>query len=153
MPYYDDRMSEFICRTPEAFLADRRLQIAHIKQDDSLAKITWQAQKPFNLNNYSYNKSPYNLPFRVYNKTRRIQQRLLGHPYIQRNWELQFLGADNAKKLEGYLFDDNFNKWIPEGLIRDFYQDFNHVDPVQGSHAISMLLTLSLWNQQNHDAF
>jgi hypothetical protein len=153
MPYYDDRMCKFICNTPEAFLADRRLQIAHIKQDRSLANITWQAQNPFNLNNYSSNKSPYNLPFRIFNKLKRIKQGMLGHPYIQRNWELQFLGDDNAKKLEAYLFDASFNKWIPEALIKDFYYNFNHVDPVASSHAISMLLTLSIWNQQNHDAF
>jgi hypothetical protein len=152
MPYYDNRMCEFICGIPEDYLEDRRLQIAHIKSDTSLANITWQAQNPFNLNNYGYNKSPFNLPFRILNKTKRIKQSLLGHPYVQRNWELQFLGADNVKQLEGYLFEENFNKWIPKALIKDFYYNFNHVNPVASSHAISMLLTLSLWHKQNREA-
>ncbi len=149
MPYFDDQMCEFICTLPESYLADRRLQIAHLKQDTSLASITWQEQNPFNLNNYKYNRTPYNLPYRVFNKLKRVKQGLLGKPYIQRNWELQFLGDDNAKQLEGYLFDAHFNQWVPQTLIKVVYQDFKHGDAVASSHAISMLLTLSLWHQQN----
>ena len=153
MPYYDDRMSAFICSVPEAYLADRRLQLAHLKQDDALANITWQDHRPFSINTYHKNKTPYNLPFRVVSKLKRMNQGLLGHPYVQRNWELQFLGVDNAQKLEAYLFDSDFNKWIPEELIKGFYHNFRHVDPVPNSHAISMLLTLSLWSKQNYKAF
>ena len=48
MPFYDDRICKFICTIPEEYLADRRLQIAHLKQDRSLSQITWHQQKPFN---------------------------------------------------------------------------------------------------------
>src|SRR5690606_10305843 len=93
LPYYDNRMCEFICTVPEEFLTDRKLQIAYIKQQNpALAKITWQDHRPFNLYNFSKNKSPNNLPFRVGNKLERIVKGKLGKPYIQRNWELQFLG-------------------------------------------------------------
>lgn len=154
MPYYDDRMCKFICSIPEAYLADRRLQIAHLKQESVLANITWQEQRPFNLNNYEkYNKAPFNLPYRVSSKIKRMVKSKIGSPYIQRNWELQFLGDDNAKQLEKHLFDNNFNKFIPQEYIKETYEDFKQNDAVQGSHAISMLLTLSLWHQQNLDNF
>lgn len=149
LPYYDDRMCEFICTVPEAYLADRRLQIAHLKQDNALANITWQDQRPFHLNNYHYNKLPYNLPFRVLNKVKRLKQDLQGIPYVQRNWELQFVGEDNARKLESYIFDTNFNQWIPSSLVQDVYNDFKKNDAIHGAHAVSMLLTLALWYKQN----
>src|SRR5690606_16758503 len=60
-PYYDERMAEFICRIPEEYLADRKIQIAYIKNEcPEVAKITWQAERPFNLFNYHKNKTPYN---------------------------------------------------------------------------------------------
>ncbi|WP_460219698.1 asparagine synthase-related protein [Psychroserpens sp. MEBiC05023] len=148
MPYYDNRMCEFICTVPEEFLADRRLQIAHLRQDSSLSKITWQAHRPFNLNNYHNNKSPYNLPFRIFNKAKRVTQELIGKPYVQRNWELQFLGNNNAKHLERYLFDDRFLEWIPKAVIKSCYDDFKNGDSVASSHAVSMLLTLSVWKKK-----
>src|SRR5690606_2204410 len=99
LPYYDNRMCQFVCSVPEAYLADRRLQIAHLKQDRALANITWQSQNPYNLNNFHRNKTPFNLPHRVLNKSKRQINTLIGRPYIQRNWELQFLGIENAKHL------------------------------------------------------
>ncbi|WP_048331119.1 asparagine synthase-related protein [Bizionia psychrotolerans] len=153
LPYYDARMCEFICTIPEEYLADRRLQIAHLKQDKQLANITWQDQRPFSLNTYQYNKIPYNLPFRILSKAKRIKQELLGNPYIQRNWELQFQGADNAKNLESYLFDFSFNQWIPRSIINEMYLDYKNNDSVNGAHAISMLLTLSLWHKKHSNDF
>lgn len=149
LPYYDDRMCQFICSVPEAYLSDRRLQIAHLRQDEALSNITWQQQNPYNLNNFHYNRSPYNLPHRLMNKLNRVKQDFSGRPYVQRNWELQFLGSDNAKQLEQYLFNKSFNKWVPKGLIEDFYKDFKQSDAVAYSHAISMLLTLSVWHNKN----
>lgn len=153
MPYYDDRMCEFICGIPEEFLADRRLQIAHLKQDSELANIAWQDHYPFNLNNYSYNRKPYNLPYRIWSKLKRVSKGLTGHPYIQRNWELQFRGLKNEEQLEKYLFNSDFNQWIPKEEVSDFYQKFQNTDGVHYSHAVSMLLTLSVWHHQNKDSF
>ena len=46
LPYYDDRMCEFICSVSEAHLENRKLQIAYIKtRNPKLAKVTWQSQK------------------------------------------------------------------------------------------------------------
>jgi hypothetical protein len=50
LPYYDARMCDFICSVPEQYLAGRQIQIEYIKlRMPALAKLTWQAQRPFNL--------------------------------------------------------------------------------------------------------
>ncbi|MCX7549060.1 asparagine synthase-related protein [Xanthomarina sp. F1114] len=147
LPYYDNRMCELICGIPEEYLADRRMQLAHLQQDKALAKITWHAEKPFNLTNYQYNKTPYNLPYRILNKLQREAMELLGKPYIQRNWELQFVGTTNEQALKSYIFNSDFNSFIPKALVEDTYQHFLKTDAIHYAHPLSMLLTLSLWQK------
>jgi len=148
LPFYDDRMCKFICTIPEDYLADRRLQIAHIKQDNALAKITWHENKPFNLLNYKYNKIPYNLPYRILGKLKREFKSIIGKPEIQRNFELQFLGADNDTQLKKYVFENSFLSFVPKHIVNEYYNKFKTKDMVYYSHSLSMLLTLSVWYQQ-----
>lgn len=147
LPYYDNRMCEFICTIPEEYLADRKLQLAHLMTDNDLASITWHDQKPFNLKNYKYNKVPYNLPYRIIDKLKRELKGAFGNPHIQRNFELQFLGETNDKKLQQYLFDTTYFDFIPESIISSYYDKFKNEDYVRYSHSVSMLLTLSLWHK------
>ncbi|HUH27122.1 asparagine synthetase B family protein, partial [Gelidibacter sp.] len=149
LPFYDNRMCEFVCGIPEAYLADRRLQLAHLQQDKKLAKITWHAQTPFNLTNYQYNKAPYNIPYRILNKLQREGKALLGKPYIQRNWELQFLGEENEQALKSHIFDADFNDFIPKTIVEEIYQHFLKTDLINYAHPLSMLLTLSVWYKKN----
>jgi hypothetical protein len=148
LPYYDHRMCEFICSVPERYLAGRQIQIAYIKQRmPTLAKLTWQAQRPFNLYNYRLNTLPWNLPYRVINK---LQRTLTTKPYIQRNFELQFLGANNDLALRKWLFSNpSLNALVPKTVVTDVYTSFKTVDMVGYSHAVSMLLTLSLFTHLN----
>lgn len=148
VPYYDDRMCEFICSVPEKYLAGRQIQIEYLKmRNPELAKITWQSQKPFNLYNYHLNKSPYNLPYRIFDKTKRT---LSLQKFIQRNWELQFIGLENEKQLKKLLFEnEKMNEVLPKELSLDFYEKFLNEDAVYYSHAVSMLLTLSLFFKNN----
>ncbi len=151
LPYYDDRMCEFICTVPEEYLADRKLQIAYIKQQNpTLAKITWQDHKPFNLFTFEKNKTPNNLPYRIGNKLKREVRNKMGKPYIQRNWELQFLGMENDEKLQEQLFAKNLHPFISKPLIAKFYNSFKTVDAVKYSHPLSMLLTLAVWKKNNN---
>lgn len=152
LPYYSDEMCKFICEIPESFLADRRLQIEYIRQEPRLSKIPWERHKPFNLQNYGYNKVPYNLPYRILSRLRREMNSLGGKKYIQRNWELQFLGENNDRELNRRLFNKSFTDFIPENLISSFYNNFRENDEVHYSHPVSMLLTLSLWNKKFNDA-
>ena len=151
LPYYDNRMCEFICSVPENYLAGRQIQIEYLKmRNPQLAKITWQSQKPFNLYNYQYNKMPYNLPYRIWNKA---QRSLTATPYIQRNWELQFLGTENEKQLEKRLFEtQKMAEFVSDTLIKDFYQKFKTEDAVYYSHSVSMLLTLSQFLKEKSDS-
>jgi hypothetical protein len=147
-PYYDTRMAEFICSLPEDYLADRKIQIAYLKnQSPQVAKITWQAQKPYNLYNYHKNKPPHNLPFRVMDKLKRLVNEKMGKPFVQRNWELQFLGLENDEKLQERLFGENLHPFLSKPLIARFYNNFKAVDAVKYSHPLSMLLTLCVWSQ------
>ncbi|GGW60284.1 asparagine synthase [Winogradskyella epiphytica] len=149
LPYYDDRMCQFICEIPEQYLADRKLQIEYIKnRDATLARIPWQEQMPFNLYNYENNKLPYNLPYRIKNKISRKMNAIAGKKYIQRNWELQFLGESNDENLRSYLYDASFLEFVDQEVIDSMYNKFKAEDPVFYSHAVSMLLTLSVWNSK-----
>ena len=114
-------MCQFICTIHEAYLADRKLQIAYVKKrSKTLSKITWQDHKPFNLYNYHYNKAPYNLPYRIQNKLKRIVKESFGNPYVQRNGELQFLGHKNNEQLSCYLLNKNLEDLIPKSLTEEF---------------------------------
>ena len=149
LPYYDNRMCEFICTLPEEYLADRKLQIAYIKQQNpEVAKITWQSYKPFNLFTFQKNKPPFNLPYRVINKLQRETKALFGNPYIQRNWELQFLGVENENELKKRLFSKELESIVPKEITDEFYQKFKKENQVYYSHPVSMLLTLALKMKQ-----
>ena len=48
VPYFDDRMCEFICTVPEKYLSGRQIQIEYLKMRmPKLAKIAWQDHRPF----------------------------------------------------------------------------------------------------------
>ena len=149
LPYYDDRMCEFICTLPEELLANRKLQIAYIQQNSpELARITWQQTQPFSINKRHLNRVPYNLPYRITNKLKREFNRLvMGEHYIKRNWELQFVGKENEKQLERWLTESELSKLVPEDITKKFYRDFTNTDAFTYSHPVSMLLTLALFQE------
>ncbi|TVZ59160.1 Asparagine synthase [Flavobacteriaceae bacterium MAR_2010_105] len=148
LPYYDDRMCRFICTVPEAYLKGRQLQIAYIKQRaPELAKITWQDQRPFSLHTYHRNRAPFNLPYRLSEKIKRTLKSVTGNPYVQRNWELQFLGPSNKEQLLTYLDVRALSHWIPESLTTRVIQEFyEHPEP-KTAHPLNMLLVLSKFDQ------
>jgi hypothetical protein len=74
-----------------------------------LANITWQDQRPFNLYNFQRNKIPFNLPYKIGNNLKRILHQKFGRNYSQRNWELQFLGEANEKKLKKYTIAEKMS--------------------------------------------
>lgn len=150
LPYYSNEMCEFVCRIPENLLSGRKIQIEYIKLNNpGLAEIPWQTYDPYNLYNYiNYDKAS-NLPARAVNKFKRVfREKILSKKRVTRNWELQFTGEDNEKKLTGYLQDDVFVKdFIPKRVIDYFYNKFKKENPVFYSHPVSMLLTLSLFTR------
>lgn len=153
LPYYDDRMCEFVCQIPEAFLSGRQLQIAYIKKRaPKLAKITWQDHRPFNLNTYQLNRIPYNLPYKVFDKSKRVLHELSKRPYVQRNWELQFLGDANKKQLHQMLLHNGLDALVPNKFINHYLDAFSTKDALEHAHAINMLLVLSKFNEHQKNA-
>jgi hypothetical protein len=151
VPYYDNRICKFISTVPEGYLSKRKIQIEYLKRRaPDLARIAWQDHRPFNLFNYNWDKIPWNLPSQVSHKLKRL---IRSKPYIQRNWELQFLGGENLKQLRSRLFDEpRLSKWVPMSLIKDHYEKFLNGNPVPSAHSVSMLLTLSLFRKHfGHD--
>jgi rhodanese-related sulfurtransferase len=142
LPYYDNRMCEFICTVPEKLLSSRQIQIEYLKlRAPKLAKITWQDHRPFNLYNYQWDRTPWNLLYRIWSK---INRTLNSKPLIQRNWELQFLGPENQLNLEKRLLKNNkFSNLTSVKLTENFYSKFLTENPVKYSHPISMLLTIN----------
>ncbi|HKO76855.1 MAG TPA: hypothetical protein VJU52_06535, partial [Flavobacterium sp.] len=63
--------------------------------------------------------------------------------------ELQFIGTANEKALKHWLFENpEFSMFIAPEVVSEFYGKFVHENPVYYSHAVSMLLTLSLFSKQ-----
>jgi hypothetical protein len=61
---------------------------------------------------------------------------------------LQFVGEANANRLQHYLFENTFfRNWVSPEVVETFYAYFKR-EPVRFSHAVSMLLTLSLASKQ-----
>ena len=66
-------------------------------------------------------------------------------PLIQRNWELQFLGKENDNNLSHWLLENpQLYPLIPKEIIEEYYYKFKTEDSIYWSHAVSMLLTLSI---------
>jgi Asparagine synthase len=144
LPYFDNRMCQFICSIPEKYLSGRQIQIEYIKyRNPNVAKIEWQDNRPFNLYNYHLNRFPFNFSYRVFSKLSRVFSSV---KYVQRNWELQFLGYDNKKQLEHQLFENlTFNELIPQEIVKEFYDKFQSKEQVYYSYPITILLTLSMF--------
>jgi len=146
-------MCEFICTIPEDYLKDRQLQIAYLKKrNPELARLTWQDKRPYNFYTYQNPKTLRTFTYKVGNKLKRMVQQISGRPYIQRNWELQFLGEDNRNHLERVLDNNKLSGFIPDVLVKKYISDFYNLNPLQNAHALNMLIVLAKFNEtQNHD--
>jgi hypothetical protein len=144
LPYFDNRMCEFICSVPEKYLANRQIQIEYIKlRNPGLAKITWQDQRPFNLYNYKWNHSPWNIPYLIIQK---IKREWITKNTVRNNYENQFFGDSNDAFLQQWLFEnDEFSSFINPELVHEFYTKFKTKNSLLYSHPVSTLLTLSLF--------
>lgn len=151
LPYYDNRMCEFICTIPEEYLAGRKMQIEYIKRrNPGVAAVRWQDFSPCNLYTYPSFSHPKYWPYRTFRKVGRVaQKQIKGQSLVLRNWENQFLGKENAIRLQQHLFENPlFRKLIPTEVTQKFYQNFRKKDPVFYSHPISSLLTLSVFSKR-----
>ncbi len=144
-PYYSNEICEYICSVPEELLANRKIQIEYIKRKcPQLASITWQDHRPFNLYQYNWDKVPWNLPYRLYDKLYRVYKK---KNLVQSNWELQFLGKENQIQIQKYLFENkDLDNLISKDIINHIYKSFKS-DKKKYSHSLSAILTLSVFNK------
>ena len=91
----------------------------------------------------------YNLPYRITNKLQRTVNNLIGKKYVQRNWELQFLGKENTENLIQYLSNSNLTDVIEKKIIDETVAAFYDGNQKKHtSHSLSILLTLAAFS--NH---
>jgi asparagine synthetase B (glutamine-hydrolysing) len=150
LPYYDDRMCEFIMTVPEKWLAGRQIQIEYIKKyAPKLAAIPWQSKAPYNLFDHHKHLTTAHLLYRIANKVKHVAKaKLTGKPLVQRNWEIQFLGKENDQQLRMWLFENPaFEKLVPRKIVQKYYDLFQRGDKVYWSHPLSILLTLSVFSK------
>ena len=153
LPYYSDDICKYICNVPENYLDKRKIQIEYIKKrSPKLAEIYWQKFHPLNLYNYQRFNQPHYYLVRAARKVKRILQVYSSKSpeLITRNWELQFIGKENAIQLKKNLLKKNkFNKLIPQNIIEDYLEKFQ-VNPVKYAHSLSMLLTLAVFSDKHY---
>ncbi len=146
LPYYDNRLCEFICTIPERYLSGRQIQIEYIKRKaPELAAIPWQSYDPCSLYNYK-NYSALSNQAVVFGRKlmRRGKEVLTGKVCTERNWEIQFLGTENDRQLQKNLFAEG--GLAPKEISQAFYNKFvngNHRQKIWYAHPLSLLLTLN----------
>jgi hypothetical protein len=143
-------MCKLVCTLPVSLLASLRIQFEYLKRRaPGLAKIAWQSYAPLNLYSYERYYARRRLPIRALQLAKRhVRERLRGTPTVTRNWEIQFVGTNNDAKLRARLFDEPaFREFVPSKLVRDIYTRFTATNRVEYAHAVSMLLTLSMFSR------
>ncbi len=143
LPFYDTRLADFFSTVPTAFVRGRRLQIDYLKRfAPDLARIEWQAYGT-NLYRYRFFDSLL-LPNRAVKKLLRSFA-----PRIpQRNWEVQFLGADGRRRLEETLLSptSRLAEFVSSRDVRSLLERFFEAPEQEGrGYTISMLLTFAAW--------
>jgi len=150
VPYYNNKMCNFVCSVEDEYLSGRKIQIEYIKKFCYISSnLKWDKYEPLNLNTYNYFSHRAYLPIRGFNKIKRLlSEKFIGKESpIIRNWEIQFLGQNNYKNLYNHLINSSLVKLVPKDIILKYLNKFND-EPVKYSHPISMLLTLALFSRQ-----
>jgi asparagine synthase (glutamine-hydrolysing) len=142
LPFYDTRMTDFFATVPSAFVEGRRLQIDYLKRfAPDLARITWQA---YGTNLYRVaHFDTWLLPARAVKKAMRA---LASRPVPERNWEVQFLGAEGRRGLEKHLIEPGrkLHAFVDPREVRTLLDGFFASPLEEGrGYTVSMLLTFA----------
>jgi len=143
LPFYDNRIIDFISTIPSKQLKNRKIQIELLKlYYPDLAKIKWQKYDA-NLYQYQYFNT-WLLPRRFLKKAAR---EALNPKVIQRNWEVQFLNPQGRAGLNQWLLEPGLklHDFVSPAPIKTLLDGFyDHPNGANG-YTASMLLTLSAW--------
>lgn len=143
LPFYDSRLCDFFCTVPTEYVKARRLQVDYIKRcAPDLARIAWQ---PYDANLYWYKRfHSLLLPRRA---VKRLWRMAVGTRTIQRNWEVQFLGAAGRANIVNWLLRPGLHvhEYVSPASVEALVNDFYASPTAALGYSVSMLLTFSVW--------
>ncbi len=143
LPFYDSRLADFFSTVPSEFVRGRRLQIDYLKsRAPELARVEWQ---PYGANLYWYRFfNTWLLPQRIFRKAARTASK---KQVLQRNWEVQFLGAGGREGLEQRLLQKGLkvHEFVSPVKIRTLAENVLSAPDAENGYALSMLLTFAGW--------
>jgi asparagine synthase (glutamine-hydrolysing) len=143
LPFYDNRLTDYLCTVPIEFHDERELQIEYLKHTaPDLAEIEWQ---PYASNLYKYKQfHTWMVPIRALKKVRRV---LSGQSSFQRNWEVQFLTSTGKAELQRLLLKQGLrlHDLVSPAQIKLLLNNFFANPDGTTGYTVCMLLTFSSW--------
>lgn len=144
LPFYDTRLADFFLTVPTAYLAGRRLQIDYLKRyAPDLARVPWQATGRDLFHNGRDGALDYGR-----RAVRKGWRQVTGGKTIERNWEVQFMGAAGRAGLAHHLLRPGLalHEFVSPQAIGALLEAFE-CDPYadKRSYSVAMLLTFSAW--------
>ena len=149
LPFYDPDVMRFFETVPTSQVAGRRLQIEWLKEyAPDLARIAWQ---PYDTNLYRvdwYNS--WLLPKRALKKMLRS---LRGGAPPSRNWEIQFLGAEERRRLRDSLLSRPhvLHELVSPEKIAELLDGFLAAPNAADGYTVSMLFSLATWLEDGQE--
>ncbi len=148
LPFYDARLVDFFCTVPTEFVAGRGLQLDYLRRHaPDLARIPWQVtgQNLF----HDGDETAADALRRATRRGLRLWRRVVrGRPLVERNWEVQFAGAEGHAGLTHWLLRPGLalHQFVEpaaiEGLLAAFRRN-PYTD--KRAYTVSMLLSFSAW--------
>ncbi len=148
LPFYDNRMHDFCATVPPEFLRGRRLQLDYLKRfHRDLARVTWE-ETDSSLFNAPYYDS-WLIPKRIVKKVARVALR---KPHVGRNWMVQFLRPSGRAGLDTWLLRPGrrIHEFVRRQAIVDLVEGMFRAPDAANGYAVSQLLTLAVWMEENH---
>jgi hypothetical protein len=134
---------DFFARVASPVVADRMLQVEYLRRfAPDLAAVTWQ-QQGVDLFQYP-SVDAHSLRRRAW---RKLVRTVRGDRAIQRNWEVQLLGAANQAALRAHLLGRGrrLHDFAPADEIARLVDRFYARPDAASGYAVSMLLTFAVW--------
>jgi asparagine synthase (glutamine-hydrolysing) len=151
LPFYDNRLADFFCTVPTAYVADRRMQIAYLlRYAPKIARVPWQ-ETGCGLQWSRRAAARLTLPRRILDKS----LRMAGLKQVrQRNWEVQFFSPDGRQNLRTSLLDPGqpLHQFIAPREIETLLAGFFNAPDRENGYAVSMLLTIAESMGYHHTA-
>ena len=144
LPFYDTRLADFFLTVPTAYVAGRRLQLDYLRRyAPDLARVPWQT-----TGRDLFHDGRDGMTALGRRAVRKGWRQLTGRKTIERNWEIQFMGAAGRAGLAHHLLRPGLalHEFVAPRMIGALLEAFEG-DPYadKRSYTVAMLLTFSAW--------